>query len=64
MVVSYIPVSKEEDTAHTQNDAHATKIEGNSCFDRDNMLHYNKKIMIQYKKSYMYLLVAMVCALP
>jgi len=63
-VVPSIPIAKEEETAYTENDTHDAKTEGNSCFYRDNVVHYNQKNMVQVKKSYLYLPVVMIFMLP
>ena len=60
-----IPIAKEEEeTTQIESDTHATKTEGNSCFEKNIVMHYNQDNMVQVQQSYVYLRVAMISVLP
>ena len=60
VVVPSILVAKEEEIAHIENDAHATKLEGKLYFDRNIVVHYNQKNMVHVQESHLYLPEAMI----
>lgn len=63
-IIPSIRVSKFEEVVHTESDSHAIKVESDFHYDRNMMVHYNRKNVVHVQESYMYLPEAKIYLLP
>lgn len=63
-MIPSILVSMGEEVVHTESDSHVAKVESDFHYDRNMMVHYNRKNVVYVQESYMYLPEANVSMLP